>query len=95
MTQDEQENLKETSMQLLVQVDNIVIIWFYLVYVNFVHCLNLVLLPSNISNLLCTIYVTLHGKTYTNDFPLLNGILLTTICKPFEKFSLIRMAFVR
>ena len=30
-------------------------------------------------------YVTLHRKTYTNDFPFLNRIPFTSICKPFEK----------
>ena len=29
--------------------------------------------------------MTVHGKTYSNDFPFLSRIPFTTVCKPFEK----------
>ena len=32
--------------------------------------------------------VTMHGKTYSNDFPFLSRILFTTVCKPFGKICI-------
>ena len=33
-------------------------------------------------------YVTVNVKTYSNDFPFLNRILFTTVCKSFEKICI-------
>ena len=34
------------------------------------------------------IFVTLDGKTYTNDFPFSNGFLFTSrLCQPFERLG--------
>ena len=34
------------------------------------------------------VYVTVHGKTYSNDFLFLSRIPFTTVCKPFEKICI-------
>ena len=33
-------------------------------------------------------FVTVHGKTYSNNFPCLSRIPFTTVCKPFEKICI-------